>query len=68
MKKAKFGSVPPKTQKLADGRYRVYLNVEKSTETNTIKRNLSLRYWQTDIMHTLLVKGTTCDFCQSKGF
>ena len=38
MKKAKFGSVPPKTQKLADGRYRVYLNVEKSTETNTIKR------------------------------
>lgn len=38
MKKAKFGSVPPKTQKLANGKYRVYLNAEKSTEQNIIKR------------------------------
>lgn len=37
MKKAKFGSVPPKTQKLPDGRYRVYLNAERSTERNIIK-------------------------------
>lgn len=38
MKKAKFGSVPPKTQKLTDGKYRVYLNAEKLTEKNIIKR------------------------------
>ncbi|MBR5835209.1 MAG: hypothetical protein IKY66_03500 [Bacteroidales bacterium] len=39
MKKAKFGSVPPKTQKLPDGRFRVYLNVEKDTERNVIHRD-----------------------------
>lgn len=37
MNKAKFGSVPPKTQMLPDGRYRVYLNPTMKTETNVIK-------------------------------
>ena len=37
MNKSKFGSVPPKTQKLPDGRYRVYVNPVMSTETNIIK-------------------------------
>ena len=41
MKKAKFGSVPPNTQKLANGKYRVYLNPEKSTEQTIIKREES---------------------------
>lgn len=37
MNKAKFGSVPPKTQMLPDGRHRVYLNPTMKTETNVIK-------------------------------
>lgn len=37
MNKAKFGSVPPKTQILPNGRYRVYLNPIMTTETNVIK-------------------------------
>lgn len=37
MNKAKFGSVPPKTQMLPDGRFRVYLNPTMKTETNVIK-------------------------------
>lgn len=37
MNKAKFGSVPPKTQMLPDGRFRVYLNPTMKMETNVIK-------------------------------
>ncbi|MGN1221255.1 MAG: hypothetical protein ACI4TU_09975 [Candidatus Cryptobacteroides sp.] len=36
MNKAKFGGVPPKTQNLPNGKYRVYLNPVMTKEINTI--------------------------------